>query len=349
VSVDVLAKHYELTAAQVAAVGKAVQEETAIEKIAIATKAEHAKLEAEYWHVAGTLSHDTVTAQITDVQRWVVAQTEALAKAKTLTQETYADILNIATVTIDAIIQKTLEQDPHTQAHYKKVADEAAAAYAFALQHMDQYTAAELVTLQDAADAAALEFADWQANATAAMESVGAASEHTAGAVDHVTSAVRASADAVGALAGSVAEATAQFNQLNDLAGRGGSVPGGGSNANVTPWYDTQAGRSQSFATMMLNKSYQESGIAFVPGRASGGAVTSGAPYLVGEQGPELFVPGTSGAIVPHGAGGATVIVQSGAVQLTYPIVNDPRALDGLARIVGEAVLAKLTRAGARL
>lgn len=38
-----------------------------------------------------------------------------------------------------------------------------------------------------------------------------------------------------------------------------------------------------------------------VPGRASGGPVTAGAPYMVGERGPELFVPGMSGNIVPGG------------------------------------------------
>lgn len=38
-----------------------------------------------------------------------------------------------------------------------------------------------------------------------------------------------------------------------------------------------------------------------IPGRASGGLVTGGAPYIVGESGPELFVPGSNGAIVPNG------------------------------------------------
>lgn len=38
--------------------------------------------------------------------------------------------------------------------------------------------------------------------------------------------------------------------------------------------------------------------------RAEGGSVTSGTPYLVGERGPELFVPTASGAIVPNGGGG---------------------------------------------
>lgn len=43
-------------------------------------------------------------------------------------------------------------------------------------------------------------------------------------------------------------------------------------------------------------------------GRAMGGPVSSGTPYMVGERGPELFVPGASGTIVPnHAMGGVTV------------------------------------------
>jgi phage-related minor tail protein len=37
-------------------------------------------------------------------------------------------------------------------------------------------------------------------------------------------------------------------------------------------------------------------------GKASGGGVDQGTPYMVGERGPELFVPGRSGAIVSNGA-----------------------------------------------
>lgn len=36
-------------------------------------------------------------------------------------------------------------------------------------------------------------------------------------------------------------------------------------------------------------------------GRAAGGPVTGGAPYVVGERGPEVFVPNQSGNIVPNG------------------------------------------------
>jgi hypothetical protein len=34
--------------------------------------------------------------------------------------------------------------------------------------------------------------------------------------------------------------------------------------------------------------------------RANGGPVTSGFPYIVGERGPEIFNPSTSGSIIPN-------------------------------------------------
>ena len=49
-----------------------------------------------------------------------------------------------------------------------------------------------------------------------------------------------------------------------------------------------------------------------VPARASGGPVFGGSAYMVGERGPELFVPSSSGNIVPNGgSGNVTVNVQN--------------------------------------
>lgn len=59
-----------------------------------------------------------------------------------------------------------------------------------------------------------------------------------------------------------------------------------------------------------------------VPRRAAGGPVTGGRPFLVGEKGPELFVPGSNGNIIPNGASGGNtyqITVQAG--------VGDPRAI----------------------
>ena len=57
------------------------------------------------------------------------------------------------------------------------------------------------------------------------------------------------------------------------------------------------------------------------PGFANGGPVMGGRPIVVGEKGPELFVPGSNGSIVPNGGGGNsyTINVQAG--------VGDPRAI----------------------
>ena len=47
-----------------------------------------------------------------------------------------------------------------------------------------------------------------------------------------------------------------------------------------------------------------------ITGKAAGGSVTGGKPYIVGERGPELFSPGVSGMITPnHALGGSTNIV----------------------------------------
>jgi hypothetical protein len=50
---------------------------------------------------------------------------------------------------------------------------------------------------------------------------------------------------------------------------------------------------------------------AFGGFRANGGPVSGGTPYIVGERGPELFVPSRSGTIVPNGAGGGVTVNQN--------------------------------------
>ena len=56
----------------------------------------------------------------------------------------------------------------------------------------------------------------------------------------------------------------------------------------------------------------------FGGGRATGGPVTGGTTYLVGEKGPELFTPGSSGNIIPNnrmgGGGGSINITVNGAI-----------------------------------
>jgi hypothetical protein len=52
----------------------------------------------------------------------------------------------------------------------------------------------------------------------------------------------------------------------------------------------------------------------FRGGRASGGPVTAGGTYLVGERGPELLTIGSSsGYVTPNGAGSTVTINVNGA------------------------------------
>jgi hypothetical protein len=57
--------------------------------------------------------------------------------------------------------------------------------------------------------------------------------------------------------------------------------------------------------------------LGFGGGRALGGPVSGGTAYMVGERGPELFVPKGSGTIIPNGmsGGGATInLTVNGAI-----------------------------------
>lgn len=62
------------------------------------------------------------------------------------------------------------------------------------------------------------------------------------------------------------------------------------------------------------------------PGRAVGGPVSAGRPYMVGENGPELFVPSASGSIQPNGRMNAGGITINQSVNFSTGITNTVRA-----------------------
>ena len=81
-----------------------------------------------------------------------------------------------------------------------------------------------------------------------------------------------------------------------------------------------------------------------LPARAMGGSVTGGKPYLVGEKGPELFMPGRSGGIAPTGSfgGGVSVVVNVDASGTSVQ-GNEPDAAQ-LGRAVSVAVQAEIIK-----
>ena len=82
------------------------------------------------------------------------------------------------------------------------------------------------------------------------------------------------------------------------------------------------------------------SGLFGLPGRATGGPVSAGRGYVVGERGPELFVPSSGGRIehLPSG-GGRDVRV---AIAIQTPAPADPQVLRQSSRQVARAIRSAL-------
>lgn len=77
------------------------------------------------------------------------------------------------------------------------------------------------------------------------------------------------------------------------------------------------------------------------PGRATGGPVSPGRAYRVGESGPELFVPTSSGRIVAAGAGGGRDVRVT--INVSAPDSGAPQALARSARQIARNVRSALT------
>jgi hypothetical protein len=118
----------------------------------------------------------------------------------------------------------------------------------------------------------------------------------------------------------------------------GGSMAGGGGlssgfSAGTASAIPTDAGGwAQSFATVL-------------PGRANGGPVSSGQTYMVGERGPELFVPGRSGTIVANdkiGGGSTNVVVNVDAKGSS--VEGNEQGANQLGRVISAAVQSELIK-----
>jgi phage-related minor tail protein len=78
-----------------------------------------------------------------------------------------------------------------------------------------------------------------------------------------------------------------------------------------------------------------------LPGRATGGPVSPGRAFVVGERGPELFVPTSAGSIAPSMSGGGARDIRI-AIQINGNGGEDSRLLARSARQVAQAVRSAL-------
>ena len=104
----------------------------------------------------------------------------------------------------------------------------------------------------------------------------------------------------------------------------------------IKPNYDTTVTATlRDEVTGRLNALAQRAALALNFGgpRAAGGPVNPSSYYVVGEKGPELFVPDSAGTIVPNGGGGSAASVASGGGQTIVVQIGD----EVLARVVANA------------
>ena len=86
-------------------------------------------------------------------------------------------------------------------------------------------------------------------------------------------------------------------------------------------------------------------GMGLLPGRAKGGPVSSGQTYMVGERGPELFVPGRSGTIVANDKmGGSNVNVVVNVDAKGSSVEGDEQGANQLGRVISAAVQSELIK-----
>ncbi len=155
--------------------------------------------------------------------------------------------------------------------------------------------------------------------------------------------------------AGSSADVTtANFKAaINDyITGHGFNPSGQG----VTQYRDpfTLAKGGYSFSEILryaFDKNYQEKlpppQGPRIPGFAQGGTV------MVGESGPEVVRLPLGSTVYPNGtspnAGGQSIVIEKGAFQFNYPIMNDPRAKDELGKMISDVVLSRMRGQGKRV
>ena len=307
---------------QVGAAGVAAID--AIQKKSIEASTSITKIWNDYTDVVGTGSQTAYQKAEAAIDKWYADDLAKHQAAKTDTAAYYDAIAALDDAKYAALAKNRLADDKDSKLHLENQAKADQEAYQFALANQDQFSQAHIQKLRDAADASALAAARWGT----AWED---AATTAAGGVDKVTGAVDKATTAVHALGqtGDMAEQQALSSVMKtvDASGIGQMMKMGTTNVGTMNAYE--AAIEQGMAAL---------GFSVQP-RASGGPVSAGTPYMVGESGPELFVPSSGGAIVPN-AGGMAV-----TLNVTQPLGTPSQ----IAAAVSSALADAMRRSGVRL
>jgi hypothetical protein len=288
-SAQEVATYYGLTAAQAAALEKSIKADGDALKLQGESIKTVMGLWNDYFTMRASESATTTDKQIADVHKWEQAQILAAQKAKTDTGEFYTALQAVVSEKLNAIqvdwnaLNNTMTTE--TQRGLQQTADKAQAIYQEALKHVGEWSDATIQKYRDAADAAQLAANEFGTGFQTNADKATAAVQKTGQAIGDTAAKAKAAADAANQRF--TMQSAVSTGDLQALAAQTGGEVVNDSYGNPYVWIP---GKN-----------------AAPPTRASGGPVSAGTSYLVGEQGPELFVPSSSGSILPNGAG-ATVV-----------------------------------------
>jgi hypothetical protein len=320
VAAEKLATAYGLTDQEL----KAVQTDM---QLTNQTLAESARLSTELAALQEQNIGSTLEKQIAGIDRWAAHAKQTLHENYTWTVENEN---KIDAIRAEKITKATVDQDvlaEASQSALRDTATKAQATYEFMLAHSEKYAAEAIIHQQDVAQAASIAADTWEQSFVQAGEAVAqagemAASRHQAAAQGVALSWSQAM-DAVragqGTMSGTISGTTATATEVRDAYA-------------AHRYY----GPVKANAAGIMGPDYAALGLddpQGMPGsgqhnpwhRAAGGPVSAGSPYIVGEKGPELFVPDSGGTIVPNGSSGGGMVANiyvNGTGQDVARIIN---------------------------
>ena len=105
---------------------------------------------------------------------------------------------------------------------------------------------------------------------------------------------------------------------------------------------------SRALSNLIFKFAGSALGLPALPGLASGGPVSGGRSYLVGERGPEIFTPNVAGAIIPNDAiaGGGVVVNVINRFDVGLESVDS--RISSLTPAISASVVEAVTRANSR-
>lgn len=362
VSQGTLAKAYDLTATQIRAVARALKEEQEIQKITDRSLDQTARLWEQVYALRIKHGGTATQAQLAQIDAWFNAEVTRLRQSDQNYQAHYAALRALADEhREDALVDWRFLAENSRQA-LQDIADRAMATYRAMMDNSGDFARGAIDhqwrVAQAARDAAWNWREAWDTAGDHVKKKTAEVAQDVVAQAERMGQAWRTHTEQMLATQTPVRELTDQdvdreyagragaerrvreiegYYRTYPGAAEGGSGPTGLAPGDADGYRRILAMRREYAALKLYLSRYS---------RALGGPVSPDMPYLVGERGPEWFVPRTAGQVLPTGTGvGSTSITLApGAVVINYPLMDSPRAKQELARLFGEAVMAHTLR-----